>query len=109
LRAAATLIQQERAILESWWVGPLKDEGILTLVSVNGLLTPHEWFTGVSILECQSKPTWTFDALTSTGVVRVHAILSEFCARGGHPLPPDLAGPIAARLKATSFVAQVGA
>jgi NDP-sugar pyrophosphorylase family protein len=108
LRAAATLVQQERAILDSWWVGPLKDEGVLTLVSADGLLTPHEWFTGVSISECQSKPAWTFDALTSSGVVRVHAFLSESRVRGGHPLPPDLAGPIAARLTATSPVAQVG-
>ena len=108
LRAAAALVQQERAILESWWPGPLKDEGILTLGSADGLLTPHEWFAGVSISQCQSKPIWTFDALTSTGVVRVHATLSEFRAGGGHPLPPDLAGPIAARLEATSPVAQVG-
>jgi hypothetical protein len=108
LRAAAALVQQERAILESWWPGPLKDEGILTLGSADGLLTPHEWFAGVSISQCQSKPIWTFDALTSTGVVRVHATLSEFRAGGGHPLPPDLAGPIAARLEATSPVVQVG-
>jgi NDP-sugar pyrophosphorylase family protein len=108
LRAAAALVQQERAILESWWPGPLKDEGILTLGSADGLLTPHEWFAGVSISQCQSKPIWTFDALTSSGVVRVHATLSEFRAGGGHPLPPDLAGPIAARLEATSPVVQVG-
>jgi NDP-sugar pyrophosphorylase family protein len=108
LRAAAALVQQERAILESWWVGPFKDEGILTIVSANGSLTSHEWFTGVSMLECQSKPTWTFDALTGTGVVRVHAIPSEFWVRGGYRLPSDLAGPIAARLEETFSVAQVG-
>jgi NDP-sugar pyrophosphorylase family protein len=108
LRAAAILVQQEREILESWWSGPLKDEGILTLVSVDGLLTPHAWFAGVSISQRQSKPIWTFDALTSTGVVRVHATLSESRVGGGHPLSPDLAGPIAARLRAISPAAQVG-
>ena len=107
LRAAATLVQQERTILESWWSGPLKDEGILTLGSANGLLTPHEWFTGVAISECPSKPIWTFDVLTSTGVARVHAVLSEFSVQGRRPLPPDLVAPIATRLKAISPVVQV--
>jgi NDP-sugar pyrophosphorylase family protein len=108
LRAAAALVQRERAILESWWPGTLKDEGILALGSADGLLTPREWFTGISISEYPSKPIWTFDALTAGGVVRVHATLSESRVGGGHPLPSDIAGPIAARLRATSPVAQVG-
>jgi len=105
LRAAANLVQRERATFECWWVGPLASEGVLTLSSANGLLMPSEWFRGVSILANHSTATWTFDALTSAGVIRVHAILSD--AEGGDPLPPDLAGPIATRLEATSYVAPV--
>jgi NDP-sugar pyrophosphorylase family protein len=108
VRAAASLVRQERATFERWWAGPIVGEGVLTLASTNGLLVPFEWFVGIAKLQNYREQIWTFDVLTGTGVVRVHAILTAVGLQGGCAVPQELAAHIAARLEANPYQAQGG-
>jgi NDP-sugar pyrophosphorylase family protein len=98
LGAAALLIQQNRAAFERWWAGPFTREGLVTLVPNRGSMTPSKWFDPDAMLQNDTKPAGTFDLLTNTGVVRVHAIEGELDSYGGTLLPPDLAAALATRL-----------
>jgi NDP-sugar pyrophosphorylase family protein len=100
LCAAQLLVRRNQELFERWWEGRLLCEGVLTLAQANGFLKPSKWFAGAAMVPSQNELISTFDVLTSNGVVRVHATLTDVGASGGTSLPPSLTLPVAARLEA---------